>query len=785
VLILSLSCRLVADAPQPGTPPEQGTPQQQAQPSGYTESDISLTAEGLPSSFVNHVNTIFGNFLLPTVDFVIPGPTPLPLIRYYNSESSQCKWLKGIGMSTNYPLWIRGAGSEVAFANCCPSKHAHKKYLPTSLDIPQYTRYPGPEEDDDDYSEIYVEPPEGSTDKISSNLLPQKMICKGKEDKYVHAYAEEDGGSILYFSAKSQAPEMEFYLDPDTVSKGFTNVGVGEISARTNLKNTKFHTYTKRTHYLFSDPNTYKIDWTVYLSNGGERYYRKDRNLFEEKVLKQEIKPNGNKLLFTCGKTRKWGTPLQKIISSSNDGKRNFGWLEVKYKNNSVEVATCNGKYATYFYDSVSTKKLPKSPYITKVESSDQPTTEYKYSEYKDKRLLSKIIYPQDRYLKLEYDDEGRVIEECAPVGKDNHEETIYKFKYHPKKFFTSVYNANGIRTRYYITGKKRLNSIVKYDKNKHYLREEKFVWGDQKKISKGQRDTSLEGHLLSRSLHCPQGAISCTRYFYDDCGNIIKEKSYGNFTGTNEEKYFEVRDNGKPKKVLEKYRKWAEYNNDRFHMCKQKSEESGPTITFQYKQNTDLLTAKFTQDGDAIKIREFFEYDRDAVLVKKIIDDGSSNDPNNLTGVTERHITYITPVRDKEDGGIGQPKDIEEYYLDIGSGKEVLLHHTHYHHYKDGGLLSEEHFDANDQARYTISYEYDGLGNIKEKNFSAGGIQGKIYSYNYDENGNKESEHLEGSGVQKEFHYDHANRLTSVSLLRSKDKEALTQYFEAVYAGF
>jgi hypothetical protein len=95
------------------------------------------------------------------------------------------------------------------------------------------------------------------------------------------------------------------------------------------------------------------------------------------------------------------------------------------------------------------------------VNTSDQPLTRYEYKEYNGKRLLSKIIYRQDRYLKLEYDKEGRVIEESGPVGKDNKEEPIYRFKYHPKKFYTTVYNANGYKTKYYHTPEKRLNSIV------------------------------------------------------------------------------------------------------------------------------------------------------------------------------------------------------------------------------------------------------------------------------------------------------------------------------------
>src|SRR5271169_6839566 len=158
VLILSLSCKLVAEGPQPETPPEQEI-LDQFTPSGCTENDISLTAEGLPSSFVNHVNTIFGNFLLPTVDFVVPGPTPLPLIRYYNSESNQCRWLKGMGMSTNYPLWIRPACGQGAYG--LEWKHQPTQACPKEAILAQE-------------SPVFSE----------SNLLPPNISHKSKDDEY-------------------------------------------------------------------------------------------------------------------------------------------------------------------------------------------------------------------------------------------------------------------------------------------------------------------------------------------------------------------------------------------------------------------------------------------------------------------------------------------------------------------------------------------------------------------------------------------------------------------------
>ena len=76
----------------------------------YTQAkeEISVTATGEPSSFVNNVSTIFGNLLLSSVDLPSAGPHALPLVRYYNSQLSYVTWLQGMGMTSNYPLWIKG-----------------------------------------------------------------------------------------------------------------------------------------------------------------------------------------------------------------------------------------------------------------------------------------------------------------------------------------------------------------------------------------------------------------------------------------------------------------------------------------------------------------------------------------------------------------------------------------------------------------------------------------------------------------------------------------------------
>jgi hypothetical protein len=56
------------------------------------------------------------------------------------------------------------------------------------------------------------------------------------------------------------------------------------------------------------------------------------------------------------------------------------------------------------------------------------------------------------------------------------------------------------------------------------------------------------------------------------------------------------------------------------------------------YKSGTDLCTAKLTKDKKgAILIREFSFYNDDNLIVHEIMDDGSSSEPNDIIGVTQR----------------------------------------------------------------------------------------------------------------------------------------------------
>ena len=287
--------------------------------------------------------------------------------------------------------------------------------------------------------------------------------------------------------------------------------------------------------------------------------------------------------------------------------------------------------------------------------------------------------------------------------------------------------------------------------------RGQEFFWGGKEHLTKGEQDLSDEGYLLAKALfNKERKTLSCISYSYDNYGNVLKETLYGNLTGKCPQS-FTVNESGRPNDdSIERYRKFFTYSEGTPSLKTSESEENGPTIKYGYKKGTDLLTSKLTCDGDCIKVREFFEYDDHAVLVKKIIDDGTSWNPSDLHAVTERRITSITPVRGRHDHGVGKPATIIDAYLDLKTSKEIQLQRQDFEYDKAGLVTKQEVRDASGALSYTLYFSYDDMGRLTQKTDPIG----RTYTYAYDANSNKIREELTGSGLYTAYKYDKANRL-------------------------
>jgi hypothetical protein len=128
----------------------------------------------------------------------------------------------------------------------------------------------------------------------------------------------------------------------------------------------------------------------------------------------------------------------------------------------------------------------------------------------------------------------------------------------------------------------------------------------------------------------------------------------------------------------------------------------------YNYHSETTLLASKLTLASKNILEREFYSYDKNGILICKIVDDGCQAERDNLEQVSYRLITEIEPHLNPNLSGVTLPHFIRELYQDPSTGEKHLLKKTE-RLYTRGDLLAEEKvFDAMDTYLYSQLYKYN-----------------------------------------------------------------------------
>ena len=99
--------------------------------------------------------------------------------------------------------------------------------------------------------------------------------------------------------------------------------------------------------------------------------------------------------------------------------------------------------------------------------------------------------------------------------------------------------------------------------------------------------------------------------------GNITKECVFGDLTGKNSVS-IQMSDGYPKAKGYECYEILRTYSNDGFNSLLEEKEPSGKRTVYTYVPNRDLPKSKLVYDHKKIVLREFFSYDKNAVLIKK-----------------------------------------------------------------------------------------------------------------------------------------------------------------------
>lgn len=656
-------------------------------------SHLANTELGLSVVVNNCVNIITGDFVESSTDLTVVGPEPLTFQRFYSSGDYKTRCL--------YQGW----------------RYNLNNYIKINTDHPS----------------------------------------SGGRESLIADYVESSGRSAVYYTKfPKHGNKMTAVFDLDFCGKGFTNSGSGIISARTNPKNISI-TYDKKEK---------KVDVTS--ASGSKFKYVHHKEFPNTYPLLSEQKLNGHILEYIYDKKQKHCSQVNLWDSAKTN---HFSWIQILERgevktsarpSREFHIKASDGRSVRY----VLLKEGDDRFYISEVHRPDAPTVKYEYKKVNrddDAEYIVKKVLPENRFLNIEYYNKkeldcsssdfrvDRVKQLLAPIGNDAKPLVTHRFVYHSfekdshyeriKSGFTEVFDANNNKTIYRYSTQHRLQCIERYLGKKLYQRDN-FGWGPEDEQA---------GYLKNTCLQDGDENIVCGRVFqYDEFGNIIAEKFYGNISGISPPIIWK----GKPiNNGCDCYTKNYTYNKQ--HLMISQSEDNGKGVLYSYHGESDLLGSKFITSNGKIYIRNFYDYDEFGVVIKTITDNGTTADKSDLTGVTERKIVLVFP---RLTAPVGVPERVDEVYVDVSSssGQEHLIKRTLNAFSVEGNLLKQDHYDSDGALRYTLTWEYDPHGNvIRETN-----ALGEVIERRYDANDNLTFEKGPSNSHHKEYVYDYSNRL-------------------------
>lgn len=364
-------------------------------------------------------------------------------------------------------------------------------------------------------------------------------------------------------------------------------------------------------------------------------------------------------------------------------------------------------------------KRVDYDTILSQIDASGKPTQSYNYHDYRNKKrdsytrppYLFQTYQPGGLLFETTYDGSNRVHSQIAPLGPQGEMVPFARYQYCGDH--TIVYDGEDNMTLY------------RFDVDKRIIGVEKYQDGALYSVERSRWDAKT-GNLLTKSIEDAAGVVfSRFEYLYDKNHNVIEERI----------------DGASPL--------FRTYSDDGFNLKLTESDRPGKEIRYTYLPRTNLLSSEIVMCHGNITKRTFHFYDPEisSICIKTIVDDGSTANPDDLTGVTFRHVTEIAPKRTLP--CLGLPEEVREYAGD------QLLKKVRYCYHPSGQIASEEHYDTENQHRYTLYNTYDD----QERLIATTDALGNKITYTYDNNFNRISERGPRPDQYKEWRYDLANR--------------------------
>ncbi|KAF3362707.1 Uncharacterized protein PHSC3_000694 [Chlamydiales bacterium STE3] len=561
-------------------------------------------------------------------------------------------------------------------------------------------------------------------------------------------------GRELHFLNKKNS----FDLDSEILKRGVTNNSSGMISGKSNLRN-----YHVKSYY----PD--KRSYTVVKGDGSECVFSYNKNYGPNDNLTREVKPNKMSVEYEYHTNSGYikdiaiANPSHKSLQSIHF---DYAKLKNKEKDLQLTLTASDGRFVRYTLQRFKREPINNVKrfhfYVKEVERPDLPNEKYAYEKVGNfERVVKKELspngffvnvqyYTKGRYEKIKIDEQhpwfGRVRTIQSPIGSDANPQTAYRFEYHiPEKYKAgacTVWDAHNIKTDYCWDNEQRLTQVNRYNHQGHIYTQNGLYWGTR----------DLTGNLVSRIYSCNGEVLFCRTYKYDSCGNVIKEKLFGNLTGENHAPLI-IDLKGKPaKNGIEKHSKSFTYSQDGKNLLLWEIDGTRKK-NYVYLEQTDLLTAVYTYADDKIVLRQFYDYDEDRNVKEEITDDGSSYLKEDLSNATFRKIRQIASSK-KIPWGV--PETVDDYVLYL-PGNFIVLEKREVNTYNNQGkIIRRDCYGSDGVCAFSLYWEYDDKGRLTKQTNPVG----ETIVRQYDAHNNLIFESGPNHDVHKRFFYDLANRL-------------------------
>lgn len=434
----------------------------------WSKEPIQSVTENDPSSLVEGVSVITGDFYAFDEDYVVQGAEPIRLRRAYISRE---------GIFRNY-LHLS--------AGFCYQMNAFITNEPNGTPV------------------LYFADPANKLLPVIGDQFFGSSHKKRRAFRY-NAFSKQDKGTANTkdgeISGKSNLKNQYIMLDPknDPKGKSFTlHASDGTIRRYVNFLNQE------------KTKNPY----------GGDYYLNYSYKLISETL------PNGHMIHYRWNKKNQ----VERIYTTNAKQDKIFASIDIpssQGKNPPTQIILKGSDQRFIQYDSHPTE-IKRCYVLSKILSPDLPTQDYGWDvlttwigkEVKQP-YLSSYFLPKNRYLYVKYseDYEHRVQELRAPVGKDAGLITTHSFSYDIPNKTSRVLDVKGNRTDYYWNDDYRLVRIDRHVEGGERHSSDQFQWEGNLLKSKA----FLDGDGKALFAHS---------YFYDAWGNVREKWFSGNLSG-------------------------------------------------------------------------------------------------------------------------------------------------------------------------------------------------------------------------------------------------------------